>query len=91
MGLVRVSVDKTLSNERTALVDGLNTLWGHIVSIREFEYLFLVINDLESSIVQPLSHVTGVEPAILVHHSSSQLRVTIVSEENIGAFNAKYD
>merc|ERR1711963_226064 len=70
MRLVRVAVNKALSYESARLVDIFNGLWSNIVSIRQFEDLFLVVNDLKCSILKPLSHISSVKPTIFINNSS---------------------
>ena len=83
MRLVRVAVNKALSYESARLVDILNSLWSNVVSVRQFEDLFLVVNDLKCSILKPLSYITSVKPTIFINNSSGEVGISVVTKEYI--------
>merc|ERR1719206_270844 len=62
--------------------------WSNILSIRQLEDLFLIVNNLKSSIREPFSNISCVQPAFTVEDIRSSLGVSVVSPEHVVPHNA---
>jgi hypothetical protein len=81
--LKRVSINKDLLNVLRLLKFLFNFIWCNILTLREFEYVLLSINNFERSIWQEHADVTSMAPPLRIKTVTSLFGLTEIALKDV--------